>query len=87
MPRRPTSLPAAVCMSSISAIRSGFPVHGARSLLTKWLELFDVTPRIGLERAMKDVAFNSDGELTFSRPFRGYAQYGVLTSASHARST
>ena len=58
-----------------------------RSLLTKWLELFDVTPRAGLERAMKDVAFNSDGELSFSRPFRGYAQYGVLTSAAHARST
>jgi S-adenosylmethionine-diacylgycerolhomoserine-N-methlytransferase len=50
-----------------------------RSLLLHWLKLFDVTPRDDLERAMSTIAKACGGMLRFERPFRGYAQYAVLT--------
>jgi S-adenosylmethionine-diacylgycerolhomoserine-N-methlytransferase len=51
----------------------------ARSLLRRWLAMFDVTPRDDLERALHHVADRSGARLRFERPFRGYAQYAVLT--------
>jgi S-adenosylmethionine-diacylgycerolhomoserine-N-methlytransferase len=54
----------------------------ARALLLRWLKLFDVTPRDDLERVLSAMAATSGAELKFERPFRGYAQYAVLTLAS-----
>jgi S-adenosylmethionine-diacylgycerolhomoserine-N-methlytransferase len=51
----------------------------ARVLLLRWLKLFDVTPRDDLERVLSATARTSNAVLTFERPFRGYAQYAVLT--------
>ncbi|MDP1583259.1 MAG: class I SAM-dependent methyltransferase [Bradyrhizobium sp.] len=51
----------------------------ARTLLRRWLALFDVTPREDLERELTVMARTSNAGLTFERPFRGYAQYAVLT--------
>jgi S-adenosylmethionine-diacylgycerolhomoserine-N-methlytransferase len=51
----------------------------ARALLLRWLALFDVTPREDLKTALSAMADNSDAELRFERPFRGYAQYAVMT--------
>lgn len=51
----------------------------ARTLLLRWLTLFDVTPRDRLEQAMAAMATSSSADLTFERPFRGYAQYARLT--------
>jgi S-adenosylmethionine-diacylgycerolhomoserine-N-methlytransferase len=51
----------------------------ARALLLRWLAMFDVTPRGELERALSDLADRSGARLKFERPFRGYAQYAVLT--------
>jgi S-adenosylmethionine-diacylgycerolhomoserine-N-methlytransferase len=51
----------------------------ARALLLRWLKVFDVTPRDDLERVMSAMAGSSGAELKFERPFRGYAQYAVLT--------
>lgn len=53
----------------------------ARRLLLRWLAMFDVTPRDDLERAMSDLAGTARAELKFERPFRGYAQYAVLSMA------
>jgi hypothetical protein len=50
----------------------------ARSVLRRWLAMFDVTPRDTLESALKSLANRSGARLRFTRPFRGYAQYGVL---------
>ncbi|HVX77856.1 MAG TPA: class I SAM-dependent methyltransferase [Bradyrhizobium sp.] len=50
-----------------------------RSLLLRWLKLFDVTPRDDLEQVLRAMAEQAGAELTFERPFRGYAQYAVLT--------
>lgn len=50
-------------------------------LLLRWLAMFDVTPRDDLERAMSDLAGTARAELKFERPFRGYAQYAVLSMA------
>lgn len=47
------------------------PLHG-------WLKLFHVTPRAGLEAEMRRLAGESGRKLTFSRPFGGYAQIGVI---------
>jgi S-adenosylmethionine-diacylgycerolhomoserine-N-methlytransferase len=49
-----------------------------RALLRRWLTHFDVMPRDDLERALRQLAGASGAVLTFERPFRGYAQYGVL---------
>jgi S-adenosylmethionine-diacylgycerolhomoserine-N-methlytransferase len=54
----------------------------ARALLLRWLKLFDVTPRDDLARVLSGMAETSGADLQFERPFRGYAQYGVLTSSS-----
>jgi S-adenosylmethionine-diacylgycerolhomoserine-N-methlytransferase len=49
------------------------------ALLSRWLALFDVTPRNDLERELSAMAGASGADLKFERPFRGYAQYAVLT--------
>ena len=54
----------------------------ARTLLLRWLKMFDVTPRDDLERTLSVMAESSGAGLTFERPFRGYAQYAVLTLPS-----
>ena len=51
----------------------------ARALLRRWLALFDVTPRDDLERVLSAMADATGANLKFERPFRGYAQYAVLT--------
>jgi S-adenosylmethionine-diacylgycerolhomoserine-N-methlytransferase len=51
----------------------------ARALLLRWLAIFDVTPRDDLPAVLSAMAESSDAELRFERPFRGYAQYAVLT--------
>src|SRR5664279_6085958 len=51
----------------------------ARALLLRWLTMFDVTPRDDLEEVLSAMAETSKAGLTFQRPFRGYAQYAVLT--------
>jgi S-adenosylmethionine-diacylgycerolhomoserine-N-methlytransferase len=50
-----------------------------RRLLLRWLKLFDVTPRDNLEQVLLAMAETCRAELKFERPFRGYAQYAVLT--------
>jgi S-adenosylmethionine-diacylgycerolhomoserine-N-methlytransferase len=56
-----------------------------RTLLLRWLALFHVTPRDDLERALSEFAQTSGVGLAFERPFRGYAQYAVLTFPSGPR--
>ena len=51
----------------------------ARMLLRRWLAMFDVTPRDDLEQVLSAMADGSGAQLRFERPFRDYAQYGVLT--------
>ena len=51
----------------------------ARTLLRRWLSMFDVTPRDDLESVLSAMADRSGAGLKFERPFRGYAQYAVLT--------
>jgi S-adenosylmethionine-diacylgycerolhomoserine-N-methlytransferase len=57
----------------------------ARALLLRWLAIFEVTPRDDLERVLSGMAETSGANLTFERPFRGYAQYGMLTFSSRPR--
>jgi S-adenosylmethionine-diacylgycerolhomoserine-N-methlytransferase len=45
----------------------------------RWLAIFDVTPRDDLERVLTAMADDAGAKLKFDRPFRGYAQYAVLT--------
>jgi S-adenosylmethionine-diacylgycerolhomoserine-N-methlytransferase len=54
----------------------------ARTLLLRWLAMFDVTPRDDLERVLSVMADAAGANLKFERPFRGYAQYAVLTFPS-----
>jgi S-adenosylmethionine-diacylgycerolhomoserine-N-methlytransferase len=58
----------------------------ARTLLRRWLRLFDVAPRDDLECELSALAGAAGAELTFQRPFRGYAQYGVLAFPAETRS-
>lgn len=51
----------------------------ARALLLRWLAMFDVTPRDDLEAVLAAMAESTKADLRFERPFRGYAQYAVLT--------
>jgi S-adenosylmethionine-diacylgycerolhomoserine-N-methlytransferase len=51
----------------------------ARALLLRWLAMFDVTPRDDLEPVLSAMAERAAADLRFARPFRGYAQYAVLT--------
>ena len=53
-----------------------------RTLLMRWLAMFDVTPRDELEAALSALAVKSGAALEFTRPFRGYAQYAVVTFPS-----
>jgi S-adenosylmethionine-diacylgycerolhomoserine-N-methlytransferase len=50
-----------------------------RALLLRWLAIFDVTPRDDLEAVLSAMADGIRADLKFERPFRGYAQYAVLT--------
>jgi S-adenosylmethionine-diacylgycerolhomoserine-N-methlytransferase len=58
----------------------------ARTLLRRWLRLFDVAPRDDLEHELSALAEGTGAKLTFERPFRGYAQYGVLAFPAETRS-
>jgi S-adenosylmethionine-diacylgycerolhomoserine-N-methlytransferase len=83
-----------VLESAISRLKPGGRLHivdfgrqerlpgMARALLLRWLKIFDVTPRDDLERVLSAMAGSSGATLTFERPFRGYAQYAVLTLRS-----
>jgi S-adenosylmethionine-diacylgycerolhomoserine-N-methlytransferase len=53
----------------------------SRSLLLGWLKLFDVIPRDNMEQVLLALAqaCGAGVGLKFERPFRGYAQYAVLT--------
>jgi S-adenosylmethionine-diacylgycerolhomoserine-N-methlytransferase len=51
----------------------------ARVLLKRWLAMFDVTPRDDLEPELLAIAETCGADLVVERPFRGYAQYAVLT--------
>lgn len=51
----------------------------ARALLLQWLRIFDVTPRDDLEAMLAAMAKSNGARLRFDRPFRGYAQYAVMT--------
>ena len=51
----------------------------ARVLLKRWLSMFDVTPRDDLEAELLAIVETCGADLRFERPFRGYAQYAVLT--------
>jgi S-adenosylmethionine-diacylgycerolhomoserine-N-methlytransferase len=57
----------------------------ARNILRRWLAMFDVTPRDDLEHELSAMADSAGARLRFERPFRGYAQYGVLTFPSQPR--
>jgi len=52
-----------------------------RAPLLRWLAMFDVIPRDDLEPVLSAMADNNGASLSFERPFRGYAQYAVLTLA------
>jgi len=54
----------------------------ARALLLRWLKMFDVTPRDDLEPVLSGMANARGADLKLERPFRGYAQYAVLTLRS-----
>lgn len=51
----------------------------ARSVLLRWLTLFDVTPRRDMQDVLMTMAADAGAHLAFARPFRGYAQSAVLT--------
>ena len=55
----------------------GLPRFFARAL-TRWLNLFHVTPREDIENELRSLAKRERAALHFTRPFRGYAQYAVL---------
>jgi S-adenosylmethionine-diacylgycerolhomoserine-N-methlytransferase len=74
-----SSLKAGGCLHIVDfGNQQGLP-RTARSLLRRWLAIFDVTPRDDLERALNTIADSSGARLRFERPFRGYAQYALLT--------
>jgi len=58
----------------------------ARASLRRWLRLFDVAPRDDLENELSTLAERTGAVSTFQRPFRGYAQYGVLAFPPEPRS-
>jgi S-adenosylmethionine-diacylgycerolhomoserine-N-methlytransferase len=49
-----------------------------RTLLRRWLAVFHVTPRDGLEAALRARAHARNALLIFARPYRDYAQYAVM---------
>lgn len=50
-----------------------------RRLLWRWLAAFHVTPREDLEAVLKARAAAAGTTITFKRPYRGYAQYAVIS--------
>jgi S-adenosylmethionine-diacylgycerolhomoserine-N-methlytransferase len=50
-----------------------------RRLLWRWLNAFHVTPRDDLEAVLKARAAAMGATLMFARPYRGYAQYAVVS--------
>jgi S-adenosylmethionine-diacylgycerolhomoserine-N-methlytransferase len=50
-----------------------------RRLLWRWLQLFHVAPRPDLESVLKARAAAAGASMTFARPYRGYAQYAVVS--------
>jgi S-adenosylmethionine-diacylgycerolhomoserine-N-methlytransferase len=60
--------------------QSGLP-GPFRAVLRRWLKLFHVTPRDGLERWLSACAKRSGAMLTIERPYRDYAQYAVIRMA------
>jgi S-adenosylmethionine-diacylgycerolhomoserine-N-methlytransferase len=50
-----------------------------RRLLWRWLQLFHVSPRPDLESVLKARAAAAGATMTFARPYRGYAQYAVVS--------
>jgi S-adenosylmethionine-diacylgycerolhomoserine-N-methlytransferase len=50
-----------------------------RALLWHWLRAFHVTPRDDLEAVLKTRAAAAGAAMTFARPYRGYAQYAVVS--------
>lgn len=50
-----------------------------RTLLWRWLRAFHVAPRDDLEAVLKTRAAAAGATMTFARPYRGYAQYAVLS--------
>jgi S-adenosylmethionine-diacylgycerolhomoserine-N-methlytransferase len=50
-----------------------------RRLLWRWLRAFHVTPRDNLESVLRARAAAAGATLTFTRPYRGYAQYAVMS--------
>jgi S-adenosylmethionine-diacylgycerolhomoserine-N-methlytransferase len=50
-----------------------------RTLLRRWLALFDVTPRDELQSFLSAMARRTGANLRFERPFRDYTQYAILT--------
>lgn len=50
-----------------------------RRLLWRWLGAFHVAPRDDLEAVLAARAAACGATLTFARPYRGYAQYAVLS--------
>lgn len=61
--------------------QSGLP-KSFKWLLTKWLELFHVTPRAELQNVALDLAEHDGRTLKFDKPFRDYAQYAVIGAKS-----
>jgi S-adenosylmethionine-diacylgycerolhomoserine-N-methlytransferase len=51
----------------------------ARTLLRRWLSLFDVTPRDELESFLSAIARRTGAGLRFERWLRDYTHYAVLT--------
>lgn len=49
-----------------------------RWLLWRWLSVFHVAPRNELEAVLKSRAAAAGATMTFSRPYRGYAQYALV---------
>ncbi len=50
-----------------------------RRLLWRWLQIFHVAPRDELEAVLRARAAAAGVTMTFARPYRGYAQYAVLS--------
>jgi S-adenosylmethionine-diacylgycerolhomoserine-N-methlytransferase len=65
--------------------QEGLPAS-ARASLRRWLRLFDVAPRDDLEDELSALAARASAVSTFQRPFRGYAQYGVVAFPPEPRS-
>jgi S-adenosylmethionine-diacylgycerolhomoserine-N-methlytransferase len=50
-----------------------------RRLLWRWLRAFHVAPRDDLEAVLKARVAAAGAAMTFARPYRGYAQYAVVS--------